>query len=202
MSFSSGDLHDKATKVKWYNKKWFMWCMLFLFWPVGVYLLYRHRDEYSTKKKACIAVGMCCFWIFAALTGPSNHPQSHQPAAQTAETSTTTESADSAPAEEKPAENTADTSKSETAASNSSSTAQTGAGQTTAATSATTKKSSSKAASTGSFNSESSYLGNPKKMIFHRPGCHTIQHPERFVSLSSRDEAVASGYRPCGVCNP
>ena len=46
------------------------------------------------------------------------------------------------------------------------------------------------------------YLGNPKSMKFHHTWCKTIKHPERFVKLESRDEAVSSGYHPCGVCLP
>ena len=46
------------------------------------------------------------------------------------------------------------------------------------------------------------YLGNPKSMKFHYTSCRTIKHPERFVSISSRDEAISAGYVPCKVCNP
>ncbi len=46
------------------------------------------------------------------------------------------------------------------------------------------------------------YLGNPKSMKFHYATCRTIKHPENFVSFESRDEAIANGYAPCGVCNP
>lgn len=79
MSFSSGDLHDKENRVKWYDKKWFMWCMLIFFWPVGAYLLYRHRNEYSPKKAKLIAAGMGCFWLFMSLTSPKGAPQNNQP---------------------------------------------------------------------------------------------------------------------------
>lgn len=46
------------------------------------------------------------------------------------------------------------------------------------------------------------YLGNPRSMKFHYPDCRTIKHPENFVTIESRDEAIAEGYVPCGVCNP
>ena len=48
----------------------------------------------------------------------------------------------------------------------------------------------------------SDYLGNPKSMKFHYSDCRTIKHPENFVTFSSREEAVAAGYKPCGVCKP
>ena len=46
------------------------------------------------------------------------------------------------------------------------------------------------------------YLGNPRYMKFHYTTCRTIKHPENFVPIDSRDEAIAEGYVPCGVCNP
>lgn len=46
------------------------------------------------------------------------------------------------------------------------------------------------------------YLGNPRSMKFHYTDCRTIKHPENFVTIESRDEAIAEGYVPCGVCNP
>ena len=46
------------------------------------------------------------------------------------------------------------------------------------------------------------YLGNPRSMKFHYADCRTIKHPENFVVISTRDAAIASGYKPCGVCKP
>lgn len=48
------------------------------------------------------------------------------------------------------------------------------------------------------------YLGNSKSMKFHYSDCRTIKNPSasHFISLGSRDEAVAAGYVPCGVCKP
>lgn len=199
MSFSSGDLHDKATKVKWYDKKWFMWCMLIFFWPAGAYLLYRHRDEYTPKKAKLIAAGTGCFWLFMSLTSPQS-PQSSQPPAQEVEMTAEPASAEVEQSEDKPVEAAQEEQKSETATANGSPAQPAGAAAAGAA--ATTTRAVQKATSAGSANVNATYLGNPKSMKFHRPGCRTIKHPERFVSLSSRDEAVASGYKPCGVCNP
>lgn len=199
MSFSSGDLHDKAVKVKWYDKKWFMWCMLIFFWPAGAYLLYRHRDEYSPKKAKLIAAGTGCFWLFMSLTSPQS-PQSSQPPAQEVEMTAESANTEAEQSEDKPAEATQEEQKSKTATANDSLAQPAGAAA--AATAATATHATPKAASAGSANVNATYLGNPKSMKFHRPSCRTIKHPERFVSLSSRDEAVASGYKPCGVCNP
>lgn len=43
------------------------------------------------------------------------------------------------------------------------------------------------------------YLGNPRSMKFHYTTCRTIKHPENFVPIDSRDEAIAEGYVPCLV---
>ena len=200
MSFSSGDLHDKENRVKWYDKKWFMWCMLIFFWPAGAYLLYRHRNEYSPKKAKLIAAGTGCFWLFMSLTSPKDAPQNSQPPAQEVEMATESASTEVEQPEDNPAEAAQEEQHSETATANDSS-AQS-AGAVAATTAATATHAVQKAASAGSANVNATYLGNPKSMKFHNPGCRTIKHPERFVSLSSRDEAVASGYKPCRVCNP
>ena len=201
MSFSSGDLHDKENRVKWYDKKWFMWCMLIFFWPAGAYLLYRHRNEYSPKKAKLIAAGTGCFWLFMSLTSPKDAPQNSQPPAQEVEMATESASTEVEQSEDKPAEAAQEEQKNETASTANGSPAQP-AGAATAATAAATTRAAQKAVSAGSANVNATYLGNPKSMKFHRPDCRTIKHPERFVSLSSRDEAVASGYKPCRVCNP
>ena len=201
MSFSNGDLHDgKSSKVKWYNKKWFMWSMLIVFWPAGAYLLYRHRDEYSSGKVKLIAAGTCCFWLFLSFSNPNDNPPNSQPAAQAVETTTVSSSTDPEPVEDKQTENAQDASKNETDS------AQDASAQTATAPavtpSASTARTSQKTASASSFSTEVSYLGNPKSMKFHRPSCRTIKHPENFVAISSRDEAIADGYTPCGVCKP
>ena len=46
------------------------------------------------------------------------------------------------------------------------------------------------------------YLCNPKSMKFHYYSCRTIKHPEKFIPVSSREEAINAGYKPCGVCKP
>lgn len=48
------------------------------------------------------------------------------------------------------------------------------------------------------------YLANTKSGKFHYTTCRTIKHPDapHFVPYSSREEAIADGYEPCGVCHP
>lgn len=57
-----------------------------------------------------------------------------------------------------------------------------------------------------SYNSgtSSSYVGNSNSGKFHAPGCGDVNKmkPSNKVYFSSRDEAVSSGYSPCGHCKP
>ena len=48
------------------------------------------------------------------------------------------------------------------------------------------------------------YLANTKSGKFHYATCRTIKYPDapHFVPYGSREEAVADGYAPCGVCRP
>ena len=48
------------------------------------------------------------------------------------------------------------------------------------------------------------YVLNTNSMKFHYPGCRYASkiNPENYQTCSSREEAIALGYSPCGVCNP
>lgn len=50
----------------------------------------------------------------------------------------------------------------------------------------------------------SGYLLNTQSGKFHYASCRTIKHPNsaKFVPVESRDEDIAQGYQPCGVCKP
>ncbi|MBR3017044.1 MAG: peptidoglycan-binding protein [Clostridia bacterium] len=51
---------------------------------------------------------------------------------------------------------------------------------------------------------ESVYVGNRKSHVFHRASCSSAlsMSEKNRVAFSSRDEAIAEGYTPCGRCNP
>lgn len=71
----------------------------------------------------------------------------------------------------------------------------------------TSSSSSSGSGSGGSsYNSgtSSSYIANAETGKFHAPGCGDVNKmdPANKISYSSRDEAIANGYSPCGHCNP
>lgn len=46
------------------------------------------------------------------------------------------------------------------------------------------------------------YIGNKKSKIFHIDSCPNLPGEKNKVEFASRDEAVNSGYKPCGNCNP
>lgn len=48
--------------MKWYEKKWFMWAALVFFAPLGWFLLYCHRHEFTKKQLYAIA-GISAVWF-------------------------------------------------------------------------------------------------------------------------------------------
>ena len=48
------------------------------------------------------------------------------------------------------------------------------------------------------------YIGNKNSMKFHRASCVSVKQMKESnkVCLTSRDEAIAAGYVPCGNCKP
>jgi micrococcal nuclease len=51
---------------------------------------------------------------------------------------------------------------------------------------------------------ESSYIGNRRSLLFHRPTCHLGQNTARSnrVQFKSPTEAYLEGYSPCRTCKP
>lgn len=46
------------------------------------------------------------------------------------------------------------------------------------------------------------YIGNAKSKKFHYPSCHSLPAEHNRVIFNSREEAIKSGYSPCGNCRP
>jgi len=44
--------------------------------------------------------------------------------------------------------------------------------------------------------------GNTNSMVFHAPSCKYFNCSNCTMVFSSKDEALATGYRPCGLCKP
>lgn len=49
---------------------------------------------------------------------------------------------------------------------------------------------------------EAEIVGNPGSQVFHRRGCRYFSLSLDSQPFANREEAVAAGYRPCGVCKP
>ena len=52
---------------------------------------------------------------------------------------------------------------------------------------------------------EPTYIGNRNSMRFHRPDCESVQEMSernKVFFYGGREEPVAAGYTPCGVCRP
>lgn len=52
--------------------------------------------------------------------------------------------------------------------------------------------------------SETPYIGNINSKKFHRFNCASVNDIKagNKVSITSREEAIDDGYKPCGRCNP
>ena len=193
------DDSDKGNR-KWYDRQGIVWLMLLLLWPFGMFMLYLHREKYTPKQFKYLAVGTFCIWFFFGFINPEINKPSTHPATQTVQTTAASVNTISGSSKDKPTDSTSSTVKKEAAVTSSSAAQSTSA--TSSAATSNASNTTSKAASGASAIPEASYLGNPNSKKFHRPTCRTIKHPENFVAISSRDEAIADGYTPCGVCKP
>lgn len=68
----------------------------------------------------------------------------------------------------------------------------------------TTEKEAGAAANPTGDSTLQIYIGNAGSKKFHLPDCASIEsiRKENRVELSSREQAVAEGYKPCGRCKP
>lgn len=46
------------------------------------------------------------------------------------------------------------------------------------------------------------YHGNTKSYIFHKPSCRYYNCKNCTAEFTTREDAIAKGYRPCKVCKP
>jgi hypothetical protein len=46
------------------------------------------------------------------------------------------------------------------------------------------------------------YHGNTVSKTFHEPGCRYYDCKDCTVSFKTREDAIAAGYKPCGICKP
>ncbi|MHB1001857.1 MAG: ComEC/Rec2 family competence protein [Armatimonadota bacterium] len=46
------------------------------------------------------------------------------------------------------------------------------------------------------------YIGNVRSHVLHRSTCSSLPAEKNRIKMSSRDDAIAKGYKPCGRCKP
>ncbi len=46
------------------------------------------------------------------------------------------------------------------------------------------------------------YVGNPDSMVLHRMECRQYEASDDAPVFADREEAIAMGFRPCGICQP
>lgn len=49
---------------------------------------------------------------------------------------------------------------------------------------------------------DAAYFGNTQTHKFHRKSCRFASCRNCTAKFATRDEALAAGYRPCGICDP
>ena len=57
-------------------------------------------------------------------------------------------------------------------------------------------------ATAASDSEKASYIGNAKSKKFHRLTCPALPDEKNRVAIDTRDDAIAAGYSPCGICKP
>lgn len=57
-------------ETKWYDKKWMLWAALIICWPLGLYLLYCQRRNY-TKTQIILYIIITAIWSAFALLNVS-----------------------------------------------------------------------------------------------------------------------------------
>ena len=55
---------------------------------------------------------------------------------------------------------------------------------------------------TSIVSTEASYIGNKNSLKFHLPTCPNLPATSNQIYFDSRQDAVSSGFSPCGVCKP
>ncbi len=53
---------------------------------------------------------------------------------------------------------------------------------------------------TDAADTKMAYIGNKNSKKFHRPNCRTLPAEKNRVPLASYEDAINSGYTPCGNC--
>ena len=55
---------------------------------------------------------------------------------------------------------------------------------------------------TTTVKTEPAYRGNTNTHKFHKRGCRYYDCTNCTAEFTTREDAIAAGYRPCGICRP
>lgn len=168
---------EQEVQKKFYKKKWFTWLMIIVFWPVGLFLLWKN-NLYSKKVNIIVTAIFLVLWLIGV-----SLPKKEVAKPVTASASVTqTEQKNEKPVKTDSAVNV-DTKKANV----------TTASPVVAAvdTAKTVKK-------------EVTYIGNSSSRKFHYEFCQAAKKTKAYkkVTFKSRDAAINAGYKPCGICQP
>ena len=64
-------MNNNKSNNKYYNQTWFMWLMLLLFFPVGIFLLFKKNNSFSNKTKIIISICAVAFTLSIVILSPS-----------------------------------------------------------------------------------------------------------------------------------
>lgn len=174
--------------MKWYEKTWFTWLMLFIFAPIGIILLWKYRT-YSSKIKTTVTVIFAFLFLISIATDKTDK-QIEQTPQQTITTETATESQDvqteqtepqqaEPPQQEQPIHTEQPAEIQEVT---------------------TTTDTSTQQVKQQSI----TYIASSESDKFHKPRCRAAKKIDEAnaIYFSSKDEAINAGYVPCGICKP
>ncbi len=189
---------------KWYQKSWFTILMLIIFFPAGIYLMWKHTN-WNKIVKIVITV-FFAFIMSVALFGDDSDT--------TAETGNNITTSDTTATVTEPKTSTTKTTTKETtteatteATTTEASTKETTTVETTteSTTKETTTKETTKAATTQTTTNYIPPVAESDEIVYvtntgtkyHNYGC---RHLKSVIEISL-DDAIASGYTPCGTCH-
>ncbi|MDD6059661.1 MAG: hypothetical protein PUB97_04665 [Ruminococcus sp.] len=204
----------------WYKRTWGIILMLILFFPIGIYLLWRYSKWNTTVKG--VVTGIAALFVIAAMAGNDNkEPEPDRSMPSQLVTEETTEASSETGSEA----TTGTTTESETTTTATSSEVTTESVATTQANTTTSAKITTvtKAETTTTTTTTTTvivvteaptekptqriytYVLNTSTKKFHYHGCNSVGDikAENYGEYTgTRDEVMAQGYQPCGRCKP
>ena len=203
----------------WYKRTWGIILMLIVFFPIGLYLLWRYSKWNTTVKG--VVTGIVSLFVIAAMAGNGNDNKEPEPD-RSMPSQLVTEETTEASSETGSEATTGTTTDSETTTTATSSDATTESVTATKANTTTsakvttvTKAETTTTTTTVIVVTEAptekptqrtyTYVLNTSTHRFHSSGCNSVDDikAENYGEYTgTRDEVMAQGYQPCGRCKP